>query len=109
MAESTKGYVVHNVLFWLKNPDSQAELDKIAYGLHSLKDIPGIVAVHVGVPLTKDEVGHIENGYDVGALIVFDNVESSKAYSPHPIHEKFVADCGDLYGRVLVIDSVNVI
>jgi len=107
MAEGTKDYIVHNVLFWLKNPDSQTDLDKVARGLHGLKVIPGVVDVHVGVPLTSEKADHIENGYAVGALIIFDSAESAKSYSPHPIHEKFMADCGDLWGRVLVIDSVN--
>jgi hypothetical protein len=107
MTEGTKGYIVHNVLFWLKNSDSQADLDKVARGLHALKVIPGIVDVHVGVPLTSEKADHIENGYAVGALIVFENAQAAKDYSPHPIHEQFMADCGDLWGRVMVIDSVN--
>jgi hypothetical protein len=109
MTENTKGYVVHNVFFWLKNPDSTEDRDQMVAGLAALKDIEGMRDLHVGIPLDSPKADHIEAGYSVGAAMVFENVEALRAYSPHQTHAKFIAECGHLWDRVLIIDTIDVV
>ena len=41
-----------------------------------------------------------------GAL--FDDLEGQKTYQDHPIHQKFIEDCSQLWERVVVYDSMDV-
>ena len=51
MSETTQpGLFVHHVFFWLKNPDSETDKQKLIEGLKTLVDIPGYITAHIGFP-----------------------------------------------------------
>ena len=97
---------IHHVYFWLKNPGKAADLAALKKGLQSLTAIETIGMYHIGTPAdtTRDV---IERSYSVSWMLVFDNLEEEEIYQHHPIHKKFVEDCGHLWEKVIVYDSVD--
>ncbi len=40
--------------------------------------------------------------------MVFDDAAGQQTYQDHPLHLRFVAECGHLWQRVVVYDSIDV-
>ncbi len=57
--KKVKPMLTHHVFFWLKNPSSTADRDKLIAGLQTLKKIESIRQIHIGIPADteKREVG----------------------------------------------------
>jgi hypothetical protein len=100
--------VIHHVFFWLKDPSQTADRDTLIAGLKTLRAIPQIRTLHIGVPAPTEARSVVDNSYSVSELMFFDTVEAQKSYQDHPIHQRFVATCGDLWERVVVYDSIDV-
>jgi len=102
-----KNIFVHHVYFWLNNPDSKADLDKLKEGLTKLSKVTTIKQFHMGKPAdTNRDV--IETSYAISWLCMFDNAADQASYQTDPIHLKFVEDCSSLWKKVIVYDSVDV-
>lgn len=99
--------VSHQVFFWLKNPDSEDDLQTLLAGLHSLTAINVIRGVHIGVPASTEKRDVIESSYQASELLFFDSVEDQNAYQTHPLHEKFIAEHQHLWRKVVVFDSIT--
>lgn len=99
--------VIHSVFFWLKNPDSVDDRKSLIEGLNSLRDIPQIQALHVGVPASTVSRDVIDSSYQVSELMFFNSVKDQDEYQSHPIHKKFVKDYAHLWQKVVVYDSLN--
>lgn len=97
---------VHHVFFWLENPGSEADRNKLQEGIRSLQPIETIRKFHIGKPAGTDRPV-IENGYDFSLLLIFDNLEDQNIYQEHPIHLKFVDEYAHLWSKVIVYDSVD--
>jgi hypothetical protein len=102
-----KKSIIHHVFFWLKNPSSKEDLDKLLSGLRTLEKIKMIRQLYIGVPAVTEKRDVVENSYHVSELMLFDGLESQKAYQDHPIHKKFVEDCSHLWEKVIVYDVQN--
>ena len=97
---------IHHVFFWLKNPASTEDRDRLVEGLRTLIPIAGITKAHIGVPAgTSRDV--IDASYAVSWLAIFDDRASQDAYQVDPIHLKFVEECSRLWTKVIVYDSVS--
>ncbi|ADG11364.1 Dabb family protein [Caulobacter segnis] len=107
-AASDAPVLFHQVFFWLKTPGAKADRDQLIAGLKALKGIEVIQQLHVGVPASTEKRDVVDNSYDVSELMVFKSVEDQKRYQDHPLHQKFVADCGHLWSKVVVYDSLSV-
>ncbi|MFV0625330.1 Dabb family protein [Sphingomonas sp. ac-8] len=107
-AAGARKQIVHHVFFWLKNPASQADAEKLITGLRTLRAIPQIRELRIGVPAATEQRSVVESSYQVSELMVFDSVEDQRRYQEHPIHKAFVAACEGLWDRVVVYDSVDV-
>jgi hypothetical protein len=99
--------VIHHALFWLKNPDSKEDLDRLIEGVRTLKDVEVVRQLYVGTPASTEKRDVVDNSYHVSEVMIFDSVEDQAAYQVHPIHQKFVKDCGHLWARVVVYDSTT--
>jgi hypothetical protein len=102
-----KKSIIHHVFFWLKNPSSKEDLDKLLSGLRTLEKIKMIRQLYIGVPASTEKRDVVDNSYHVSELMLFDSLESQKAYQDHPIHKKFVEDCSHLWEKVIVYDVQN--
>lgn len=99
--------LIHHVFFWLKNAGSKADREQLIAGLNTLRGIPVIQQMHIGVPASTEKRDVVDNSYDVSELMVFKSVEDQKTYQDHPLHLKFIKDCGHLWAKVVVYDSIS--
>jgi hypothetical protein len=97
---------IHHVYFYLKNPDSIEDRDKLVEGLNKLAEVKIIQASYIGYPAntTRDVV---QKGYAVSWLCFFKNAEEEEAYQKDPDHLKFVEEYSHLWESVKVYDSVK--
>jgi hypothetical protein len=103
-----KKMVLHHVFFWLKNPDSKEDLAKLLAGLQTLKGIKTVQRIHIGLPAATEERSVVDSSYSASELLFFNDLAGQKAYQDDPIHLKFIKDCGHLWQKVVVYDSVDV-
>lgn len=99
-----KEVFVHHVYFWLKNPGSEADKNKLIEGLQTLVKISTVRMAHIGTPASTSR-GVIERSYSVSWLLFFDNLEDEEVYQKHPDHLKFVENYSHLWEKVIVYDS----
>lgn len=105
-AAQLKNRFIHHVFFWLKNPESQEDKQKLIAGLQKLTKAKTIESAHIGVPAnTNRDV--IERSYQVSWLLVFKNDADQEVYQTDPIHLKFIEECSMLWEKVVVYDSVQ--
>jgi hypothetical protein len=98
---------IHHVYFWLKKPVTPEIKAKFEKALKELVTIETIVDYHLGIPaVTNRDV--IDGSYSYSLLVTFKNREDQDIYQPHPKHQKFIADCQDLWEKVVVYDSVSI-
>lgn len=98
--------LLHHVFFWLKNPESVADREKLIAGVKSLAAIETIRCIHVGVPASTEKRDVVDNSYHVSELLGFDDVAGQDVYQVHPLHEKFVAEHKHLWSKVVVYDAI---
>jgi hypothetical protein len=108
METKDKKQLAHHVFFWLKNPDSKEDLNKLIEGLKTLRKIETIKKFNIGVPASTEKRDVVDNSYSVSELMFFDDVEGQDVYQVHPIHKKFIEDCSHLWSKVIVYDSIDV-
>lgn len=108
MENRNKKQLIHHVFFWLKNRDSKEDLAKLLAGLRTLEKIETIKKIHIGVPAPTEQRDVIDSSYSASELMFFDDTAGQKIYQDHPIHQKFIQDCGHLWEKVIVYDSIDV-
>ncbi|PZQ58933.1 MAG: stress responsive alpha-beta barrel domain-containing protein [Sphingomonas taxi] len=100
--------VLHHVFFWLKDPASTTDRDRLVAGLRTLAAVPVVRALHIGVPADTEARDVVDGSYQVSELMFFDSVADQKTYQDHPIHKAFVAECETLWRKVVVYDTLGV-
>jgi hypothetical protein len=103
-----KKQLAHHVFFWLKNPNSKEDLNKLIEGLRTLEKIESVRKINIGIPASTEKRPVVDNSYSASELIFFDDVAGQDAYQVHPIHEKFVKNYSHLWDKVIVYDSIDV-
>ncbi len=98
--------LIHHVFFWLKNAGSRVDGGQLVAGLKPQPGREGVQPLPGGVPGATAKRDVVDNSYDVSELMVFKSVEDQKTYQDHPLHLKFVKDCGHLWAKVVVYDSI---
>src|SRR5215218_721560 len=96
--------VIHHVFFWMKNPGSKEDLEKLLTGLRTLKGIETVRDIRIGVPASTEKRDVVETTYSASELLFFDNLAGQKTYQDHPIHLQFIKDCSHLWEKVIVYD-----
>jgi hypothetical protein len=107
-SKNEKKSLVHHVYFWLKNPTSKEDLNKLIEGINTLKKIETLRTVKVGVPAATTKRDVIDDSYSISLLTMFDDVKGHDTYQDHPIHTKFVETYSYLWNKVVVYDSMDV-
>ena len=106
--DQDKKQLVHHVFFWLKNPDSKEDLNKLIEGLKSLMKIETLRLGKIGVPAATEKRDVIDASYQVSWLNFFDDLEGQNQYQVHPVHLKFIAEYKHLWSKVVVYDSSDI-
>ena len=103
---AAKNLFIHQVYFWLNNPDSTEDLKKLIEGLQKLSKVKTIQMFHIGKPAgTSRDV--IDGSYAVSWMLTFKNRADQDSYQTDPIHLKFIEECKHLWKKVLVYDSID--
>lgn len=100
--------LAHHVFFWLKNPDSAADRDKLVEGVKTLSKIETIRELHVGVLASTEKRDVVDTSWQVSELMFFDDLAGQAVYQTHPVHLDFIKNYGHLWAKVLVYDAVEV-
>jgi hypothetical protein len=98
---------IHHVFFWFKEPVSLANRKKFEKSLKELVTIETIIDHHLGIPATTRR-GVIDSSYTYSLFTTFKNKKDQDVYQTHPKHLKFIDECGDLWEKVIVYDSVSI-
>ena len=102
-----KKQLVHHVFFWLKNPDSIEDRDKLVEGVKTLSKIETIRKLHVGVLASTEKRDVVDTSWHVSELMFFDDTAGQKVYQDHPIHQDFIKNYSHLWAKVLVYDAAE--
>lgn len=101
------GYLHHVVIFWLKKPGDAEDRAALIEVSKTLKTIPGVVSVSVGLPVASER-SVVDDSFDVAATIVFENEAAEKNYQTHPVHIKAKDEVlKSLVERFIVYDFIE--
>jgi len=103
-ASNNSSMIIHHVFFWLKNPDSSEDRNRLIEGVKTLKQVNTVRQIFVGVAAETEDRSVVDSSYGVSELLFFDDLAGQKHYQDDPIHKKFIEDCGNLWKKVVVYD-----
>ncbi len=104
---ATRPPIVHHVFFWLKNPSSLEDRDKLVAGLKTLAGIPLIKELYVGVLANTEKRDVVDASWQVSELMFFEDLSAQANYQQHPLHLAFVKNCSPLWEKVVVYDAMD--
>jgi hypothetical protein len=107
MGQSNRPPIVHHVFFWLKDPTSPEDRDRLIEGIKTLAGIPLIKELYVGVPADTEKRGVVDASWQVSELLFFEDLQAQASYQEHPIHQEFVKNHSHLWEKVIVYDTRN--
>jgi hypothetical protein len=95
---------IHAVYFWLKRGAPETARAKLLKDCRDyLAKIPAARHLWAGPPaMTPRPV--VDNTYDVGLLVAFDDRAGHDAYQDHPLHQDFIARNQEQWQKVQVYD-----
>ena len=96
--------IIHQVFFWLKNPQDTAARDRLIAGIRAMAVIPEIRALRVGTAAGTESRDVVDASFDVSETMEFASLAGQKAYQDHALHRAFAASYGELWDRVVVYD-----
>ncbi len=108
LASAPEKQLIHHVYFWLNNPSSKDDLNKLIEGISTLQPIPTVRQFRLGVPAATTKRDVIDDSYAVSLFTVFDDIKGHDVYQEHPIHLKFIEKYGYLWKKVVVYDSMDI-
>ena len=103
-----KNDFIHQVYFWLNDPASTSDRDKLIAGLVKLSAVKSIKASHIGKPADTNRPV-IDSSYAVSSLLIFANAADQASYQIDPMHLEFIAECKSLWSKVIVYDTENAV
>lgn len=98
--------LVHHVFFWLKNPSSTADRDKLVEGVKTLAKIETVKELHVGILASTEKRDVVDTSWAVSELMFFNDVQAQSTYQQHPVHLEFIKNYGHLWEKVIVYDAM---
>ena len=103
-SEFDKNYV-HNVYFWLKNPDSSADREAFEKSLKKfLENSKFAKTNYIGVaPKATREV--VDDSFTYHLLVTFESSAAQESYQKEPPHLLFIEEASHLWEKVIVYDS----
>jgi hypothetical protein len=100
--------LVHHAIFWLKNPGSTEDRDKLAEGVKTLAGIKKIKQLIVGTVADTEKRDVVDQSWAVSEIMFFDNLEDQASYQSDPIHQAFIKNYSHLWEKVVVYDAMTV-
>ncbi len=100
--------IIHHAIFWLKNPSSVEDRDKLVEGVKTLSAIKQIKTLYVGVLANTEKRDVVDASWGVSEIMFFDNLEDQASYQGDVIHQSFIKNCSHLWDKVVVYDAETV-
>jgi hypothetical protein len=97
--------IVHHVFFWLKNPASVEDRDKLVAGVKTLAKIETVRKLRVGIVASTEKRDVVDNSWAVSELMFFSDLAGQATYQTHSIHLEFIKNCSHLWEKVIVYDA----
>ncbi len=109
LAQQKDKEFVHTVFFWLKNPESKEDKTKFETSLAKfLKSSAHIKTMHLGVPASTNRPV-IDTTYTYCLSLSFTSKEEHDKYQEEEVHKIFIRESENLWKKVLIYDSVNIL
>ncbi len=98
---------IHQVCFWLKPGTPGAATEQlIADCLKYLGGVPTVRQLWAGPPaMTPREV--VDNSYQVGLVVIMDDVAGHDVYQTHPLHLEFIERNKAHWEKVRILDFLG--
>lgn len=106
-ATDNKYPIVHHVFFWLKNPASRQDRDKLVAGVRTLANIETVRELRVGIVADTEKRDVVDKSWAVSELMFFSDLAGQATYQNHPIHLEFIKNHSQLWEKVIVYDAVD--
>jgi len=103
-ATVASGTIIHQVFFWLENPDSMEDKAELKKGLETLSGISEVQMLATGEPASTMEREVVVSDWDVSETMYFRSTEDQDTYQNHPLHQAFIKEYGHLWKKVVVYD-----
>ncbi len=100
--------LIHHVFFWLKNPDSKVDLEKLIAGVKTLAGIETVRELRVGAVAKTEKRDVVDQSWAVSEHIQFSDLAGQATYQTHSIHLAFVKNCSHLWEKVIVYDAMDI-
>ena len=105
-----QGNFAHTVYFWLNNPDNMVERDAFEASLTNfLNNSAYIETMHVGVPAATEDRDVVDASYTYSLLLTFKDKAAQDKYQDEEVHKQFIKESSDLWFKVVVYDSENIL
>ncbi len=96
----------HVVYFWLKNPESADDRQQFELAVKKfMHDSKFAKTRFIGVPplATRDVV---DDSFTYALILSFESAAAQEQYQAEPAHQEFVAECKELWSKVIVYDAI---
>ena len=100
--------LIHHAIFWLKNPSSMEDRDKLAEGVKTLAGIKQIKTLYVGIVANTEKRDVVDQSWGVSEIMFFDNLADQASYQNDAIHQAFIKNYSHLWQKVVVYDAETV-
>ncbi len=99
--------LVHTVIFYLKKDAPVNEPDALIADMQKLlAKIPTVRDIRAGRPADKASPTAAKD-FQLGLLVLFDDVEGLHTYLDHPLHKEYVANHEKNFEKVVVYDFAS--
>lgn len=99
------GKFLHQVYFWLNEPDNPKAREEFLTAIRKMKAIPAIRQSYIGIPAgTPREV--VDNSWTFCWVLAFDDRAGWQVYNDHPIHDEFRKK-SHLWKRIQIYDTLS--
>ncbi len=100
--------LIHHAIFWLKNPGSEQDRDKLVEGVKTLAGIHQIKKLFVGIVAETEKRDVVDQSWGVSEIMYFDNLQDQASYQGDAIHQAFIKNYSHLWDKVVVYDAMTV-
>ena len=106
MDKDMKPVLIHTVFFWTKEGTTAEQKKDFEAGLVKLGTCPQIQSFFWGPPAPTENRDVVDNTYDFAINVHFASVDDQNEYQDEPIHQEFIENHKDIWGKVVVYDNV---
>ena len=85
----SENQLIHIVLIWLNEPGNEIHIKKIVNATQKLKEIDEIKELRIGRSIPSNRK-IVDDSFDIGLYMIFDNEEAMQRYLVHPKHKSAV-------------------